>query len=196
MKITRGALMRIVKGARAADRLAFDMRKLMMDSKGMSVADYISGQLDDALFVLSGEKLTSHQDFVRDSMTMKLIRDNKLADWEVTEQFMKMADFNAEEMPKPCTFERDEMKKLVRENGGYLAKESPEGEFISHDPIQTIRELSAELLRVNAELLRAKQELRNCGNELCLQCGLYHRSHEGVCDDCRWKKVKSGEMPT
>lgn len=34
---------------------------------------------------------------------------------------------------------------------------------------------------------RLQRELRNCRNELCLKCGLYHRAHEGVCNDCRYR---------
>ena len=32
--------------------------------------------------------------------------------------------------------------------------------------------------------------LRDCVNELCLQCGKYHEAHEGACDGCRWKETK------
>ena len=33
------------------------------------------------------------------------------------------------------------------------------------------------------ELLRI---LKDCRNELCLQCGAYKQRHMGVCDGCRW----------
>ena len=35
-----------------------------------------------------------------------------------------------------------------------------------------------------AELIR---ELKDCRNELCLQCGGYLNAHLGSCDGCRWK---------
>lgn len=33
------------------------------------------------------------------------------------------------------------------------------------------------------------RDLKDCRNELCLQCGDYKLSHKGACDDCRWKDV-------
>ena len=35
-------------------------------------------------------------------------------------------------------------------------------------------------------------KLRDCVNELCVQCGSYTQEHEGACDGCRWKDVKEG----
>ena len=32
-----------------------------------------------------------------------------------------------------------------------------------------------------------QSELYNCRNELCIKCGLYRRSHEGVCNGCRYR---------
>lgn len=37
-----------------------------------------------------------------------------------------------------------------------------------------------------------KADLRDCVNELCLQCGQYKEAHNGACDNCRWLKVKEG----
>ena len=34
------------------------------------------------------------------------------------------------------------------------------------------------------ELIR---NLKDCRNELCLNCGRYRNSHNGACDGCRWK---------
>ena len=35
-------------------------------------------------------------------------------------------------------------------------------------------------------------ELKDCVNELCLQCGSYKHEHEGACDGCRWLKIRRG----
>ena len=35
-------------------------------------------------------------------------------------------------------------------------------------------------------------ELKDCVNELCLQCGQYRMEYEGACDCCRWQKVRRG----
>ncbi len=32
-----------------------------------------------------------------------------------------------------------------------------------------------------------KRDLRDCRNELCLQCGKYKFAHRGECNGCRWK---------
>lgn len=32
------------------------------------------------------------------------------------------------------------------------------------------------------------KELRDCNNQLCLECGLYKERHNGACEGCRWKR--------
>ena len=39
------------------------------------------------------------------------------------------------------------------------------------------------------EIARLNSELRDCRNELCLECGKYKRRHIGACDGCRWMEV-------
>ena len=34
----------------------------------------------------------------------------------------------------------------------------------------------------------ALKDIGDCRNELCLQCGKYHKEYLGACDGCRWKK--------
>ena len=38
----------------------------------------------------------------------------------------------------------------------------------------------------------AEGELKDCVNELCLQCGSYKQEYEGACDGCRWLKIRRG----
>jgi len=38
-----------------------------------------------------------------------------------------------------------------------------------------------------AMIFRLRSELKNCRNELCLKCGNYKESHNGACDDCRYR---------
>jgi hypothetical protein len=38
----------------------------------------------------------------------------------------------------------------------------------------------------------AESELKDCVNELCLQCGKYHDEHLGACDGCRWLTQRRG----
>ena len=127
MEISRDAMLRVVKAARMADKLAQDTKALLMDRNGWTVADEISGFLDDALFNMIGEKLEPGQDFANDSVTMMLIR-SKLSDAEVTDEFISIAEENKPKLPKPNLVSRDEFNAMVRKFGGYKA-ETPEGEW-------------------------------------------------------------------
>lgn len=84
MEINRDAMMRVVKAARAAMRMAENMRPLMVDQKGSTWADEIYGFLEDALFIMSGEVLKAGQGF-DDSNTIRILQsdmdDRACADW-------------------------------------------------------------------------------------------------------------------
>ena len=38
------------------------------------------------------------------------------------------------------------------------------------------------------KIRRLQSELKNCRNELCLECGNYHQSYAGACDWCRYRR--------
>ena len=125
MEMTRDALLRIVKAARIAEKHSENVRLMLFGSdRGWTVADEISGALSDALFILSGERLTAKQDFNRDSETMKLLHHKRMSDGEVADAFVRMAEKNCM-IPAPNTFEKHEMQKLYLNNGGYMA---PDGD--------------------------------------------------------------------
>ena len=63
-----------------------------------------------------------------------------------------------------------------------------QGGVKSDEANQKYRELSD----LASDVGRMESDLHDCVNELCLKCGCYKRSHEGACDDCRWKAVKEG----
>ena len=48
--------------------------------------------------------------------------------------------------------------------------------------LSSVRQLCVEL----CDLRRA---LKDCRNELCLNCGDYKLAHKGACDGCRWKDL-------
>lgn len=131
MDIQKGALLRVVKATRASIRLAENMNKLMVD-KSWSWADEIAGQLTDALFEISGEKLESGQDFYKDSATMMVLTgdmsDEGVTDWFIMkDKIRNRLDGKAEvQMPKPNTMSPEKMKELYQQNGGYC---SPEGDW-------------------------------------------------------------------
>ena len=71
-------------------------------------------------------------------------------------------------------------------------------EFLEHidaviERLEEIVEEQEERIAIMSEgkdeekIHRLQRELRNCRNELCLKCGLYHRAHEGVCNGCRYR---------
>lgn len=123
MEISRDALLRIVKAARAAIRLAEDVNKLLIGQGRDTWADFIEGELTEALCSFGGEVLEPHQDFIRDSQTMALLTDPELSDGEVTAAFVGMYRANHPEQPKPHFINRDEMQKQVRAGYGYSAPE-------------------------------------------------------------------------
>ena len=52
--------------------------------------------------------------------------------------------------------------------------------------------MGIELATTMADRDNLKSELKDCVNELCLQCGKYKTQHLGSCDGCRWKEVRHG----
>ena len=126
MEISRTALLNLVKAARMSDRLAQDTKALLLRKEEWTVADEISGFLADVLFEISGERLLCNQDFMNDSQTMTLIRSD-LSDNEVADRFEET--FRSIENHPPVLMEREQMRNLVKKNGGYMY--TPEGEF--HD---------------------------------------------------------------
>ena len=53
-----------------------------------------------------------------------------------------------------------------------------------------------DLFVTKTDLDYVKSLLQEAGNELCYKCGQYREEHLGACNGCRWRYVKSGEMPT
>lgn len=136
MDISKGTLVKLVKAARTADRMAEDVRALLIDNGSRTVPDEIAGFLKDVLFEISGEKLDPKQDFERDSMTMALVR-SKLADRDVADEINRMSEYRKFE--GACTLDLL-MENVVLKNGGYCpatgyvppreVDETPEGEWL------------------------------------------------------------------
>lgn len=134
MEISMGTLAKLVKAARTADRMAEDVRALLIDNGSRTVPDEIAGFLKDVLFEISGEKLDPKQDFERDSMTMALVR-SKLADRDVADEINRMSEYRKFEV---CTWGLP-IENMVLKNGGYCpatgyvppreVEETPEGEW-------------------------------------------------------------------
>lgn len=122
MEITRDALMRVVKAAREAINLAETMSRSLdniLNRKGTTtVADDIAGNLADALFQLSGEKLEPEQDFFNDSQVMGLLMGPE-SDADVTRKIAEMHD-EATKAPAPQIISAEHLKEMFKKNGGYM----------------------------------------------------------------------------
>ena len=53
-------------------------------------------------------------------------------------------------------------------------------------------DMGIEIAMLKADMASLRSELKDCVNELCLQCGSYKQEHEGACDGCRWLKIRRG----
>lgn len=58
--------------------------------------------------------------------------------------------------------------------------------------ICTTSRLVGDVTQIYVQVDMLETDLRDCVNELCLQCGQYKEAHNGACDNCRWLKVKEG----
>ena len=56
----------------------------------------------------------------------------------------------------------------------------------------TLPEIPEGEVRFRRTVQDAEGQLKDCVNELCLQCGQYKREHEGACGDCRWLEIRKG----
>ena len=59
---------------------------------------------------------------------------------------------------------------------------------------QTEIDLRIQIANLQAEVDNVKAELKDCVNELCLQCGKYKFEYQGACEDCRWLPVRKMEV--
>ncbi len=119
--IDKDILLNLIKATRMSLRLAKDTRTLLLDQKGCwTVSDQISGFLTDALYAISGERITPEQDFWKHSKTMKLLLDDT-SDEEATERLMALWDEWHPKQPAPVLMTREQREALY--------SETPEGEW-------------------------------------------------------------------
>lgn len=113
--IQKDALLRVVKATRLSLKTAEILSMLYSFDNGESYCDTVSGLLVDALSCIGREELEVGENFLENSKILKLLQSN-MSDGEVMNEIAKMAEF-----PAPQTMERNEVEKLYRENGGYMA---------------------------------------------------------------------------
>lgn len=131
MEISKDALLRVVKATRSSMKQAEIMQQLIPEKNVWTWSDHIAGFLQDALFDMSGEKLSTGQDF-ENSNTMRLLTgdmsDEAVADWLIMMDKIRRNHLPHEEVqqPKPQIMDPKLVKDMYDKNGGYT---SPEGEW-------------------------------------------------------------------
>ena len=123
MEISKDALLRVVKATRISMRISEDLRKLMVENT-RTWADEVTGQLTDALFELSGEKLPPEKNF-DDSMIMLMLKgdmsDGSVADGIMLKNRIQEMLSRSDEIqqPKPQTMNKEEVQRMYVQSGGY-----------------------------------------------------------------------------
>lgn len=126
MEISRDALVRVIRAAKVAKELSDDIRRLIGDSTRDNQADRIAGDLADALQMMNGEKMGVSDDFT-ESKTYTWLFECSVPAERIAGEFIRMAEENKPEMPKPNLVNRVQFNEMVRKFGGYSA--TPEGEW-------------------------------------------------------------------
>ena len=122
MEGIRDALLRMVEAYRETKELESAFVKVGL--KDSPLWD-IQADIMDAVSHIIGEKLDENQDFIKDSVTYLVLNVPILTNERRAE--MLYSEFKKNyRMPKPETFEPEEMRKLFNENGGYM---TPEGDW-------------------------------------------------------------------
>ena len=122
MEISRDALLRVIRAARDAKRLADILQNIMSMGCHDTIADRVYGDLADALQMMNRETLDKGTDF-GDSRTYTWLFRSSMSDEEVAAEFMRMAG----EPKKPALMSLEEFDALVQKLGSNA--ETPEGEW-------------------------------------------------------------------
>ena len=91
MKLSKDTLLRIVTAAMISMTMADDMRKLVGNPQTYTSADDVFSQLADALYEISGQKLSANDNFLEDAEVMKLLRSD-LNVFSIRDEIARMAE--------------------------------------------------------------------------------------------------------
>lgn len=127
MDYMKDALLRMVKAARNTKKLLDAYQTVGLDDN-LLFETY--GEIADAIYGLVGEQTETFEESVTClTMSAPFLKDERRAEMLYAEYLRnrEMEPYTGEEIaPKPNTIERDELKKMVKKNGGYM---SPEGDW-------------------------------------------------------------------
>ena len=174
-----------VKAARMAERMAEATSAFMFDGKKWTVADEVYGQLLDALR-LCAEK--SGNNIEIDKLESMLASD--MTDGEIAMQICAES-----EMPKPNIVDDAKRRELAEKNGYYLHRDGDkrsDGEKIVK-VYERLNRVTAMLKSCEKENETMRKVISDISYARCKECVL---GRTGVCikDDCKWYRYKGGDF--
>lgn len=174
-----------VKAARMAERMAEATAALTMDGKVWTVADEAYGQLLDSLR-LCAEK--SGNNIEIDKLESMLTSD--MTDGEIAMQICAEI-----EMPKPNIVDDAKRRELAEKNGYYLHRDSDkrsDSEKIVK-VYERLNKMTAMMKSCENENARMRKVIKDISEDRCKECIL---GHKGFCvtDDCKWYRYKGGDF--
>lgn len=180
-----GIVLKQVKAARMAKRMAEATAALTMDGKVWTVADETYGQLLDALR-LCAEKYGNHIEI--DKLESMLTSD--MSDGEIVKKICA-----GSEMPKPHIVDENERRELAEKNGYCLHRDGDkrsDGEKIVK-VYERLNRVTAMLKSCEKENETMRKVISDISYARCKECVL---GRTGVCikDDCKWYRYKGGDF--
>lgn len=174
-----------VKAARMAERMAEATAALTMDGKVWTVADETYGQLLDALR-LCAEKYGNHIEI--DKLESMLTSD--MSDGEIVKKICA-----GSEMPKPNIVDDAKRRELAEKNGYCLHRDGDkrsDGEKIVK-VYERLNKTTALLKSCEKENATMRKVIKDISEDRCKECIL---GHKGFCvtDDCKWYRYKGGDF--
>ena len=115
----RDALLRLV---RAWVRTNTVLDAYMKTAGGNNMLEKTCGDMEEAICILLGERDKE----LEETVTHTALTAPYLSEERRVKMLMAKYEANHPAMPMPSVFEREDMKKSVKKNGGYL-HETPEG---------------------------------------------------------------------
>ena len=180
-----GIILKQVKAARMAKRMAEATAAFMMDGKKWTVSDEVYGQLLDVL-MLCGEKAGNVIEL--DEMENMLASD--MSDGKIA-----MRICAGSEMPKPHIVDDDKRRELAEKNGYCLHRDGDkrsDGEKIVK-VYERLNKTTSLLKSCEKENMKMRQIIKGISEDRCKECIL---GRTGVCilDDCKWHGYRSGDF--
>lgn len=174
-----------VKAARMAERMAEATAAFMLDGKRWTVADEVYGQLLDALR-LCGEKAGNHIEI--DVLESMLTSD--MSDGEIAKKICAGSD-----MPKPNIVDDAKRRELAEKNGYYLHRESDkrsDGEKIVK-VYERLNKMTAMLKSSEKENMKMRQIIKGISEDRCKEC-ILGRCGTCIRDNCKWFRYENGDF--